>query len=427
MIKKLLAKEFTLFNFRISGANIVSHPLFSGSAAMVFGGNLVNVLAFLYHSIIGRLLNDPAPYGEIAGTLSLLGLVAAGFSFLGFVIIKFISSADDKEKEAIYSWFVKKTLLMGLVVVGVCFLLAVQLSNFLRIDIRIAFLIGPILFVFLLNFVYKSFLQGLLEFRKMTYVAAVDLFGRLVIGVLLVYLGYSAFGAVVGILLGAVASTILGWTYLRNFKVRNVAKFSKVGHVLKYAVPVFIATLTTTSLFSTDVVLAKRYLDPYDAGIYASLSTLGRIIFFSTAPVASVMFPIIAKRHAKGEGYKKIFLGSLIMTLAIAFSVTAIYIFIPEIPVSILYGPSFLAGVDHLYLFGIFMTLFAMGNLIITFYLSLDNTKVSIIPLFFAIFQILGIVIYHDSILSIIKVSILTASLMLISLLIFFGYSKLKT
>ena len=73
---------------------IMAHPLFSGSAIMVFGSNFANFFAYLYHVVIGRLLG-PSLYGELAATLSLIGMISASFSFFSLVIVKFVSSAGN--------------------------------------------------------------------------------------------------------------------------------------------------------------------------------------------------------------------------------------------------------------------------------------------------------------------------------------------
>ena len=86
---------------------LISHPLFSGSAVMVVGSNLSSFLAYIYHLIIGRLLG-PASYGELAAILSLIGLFAASFAFLGLVVIKFVSAAKKMKSNLFFLGLVKK-------------------------------------------------------------------------------------------------------------------------------------------------------------------------------------------------------------------------------------------------------------------------------------------------------------------------------
>src|SRR3990167_10215702 len=94
--------------------SIVFHPFFTSSAVMVLGSNFANVLAFVYHLIIGRLLG-PVYYGELAAVISLATMFSAIFTFLSTVVIKFTSSAKSKKEENyIFSWFMQKSFWIAL-------------------------------------------------------------------------------------------------------------------------------------------------------------------------------------------------------------------------------------------------------------------------------------------------------------------------
>ena len=134
------------------------------------------------------------------------------------------------------------------------------------------------------------------------------------------------------------------------------------------------------------------------------------------------MFPMVSKRFSKGQKYMNVFLLSLLLTSLASFVVLIFYKFFPGVAINILYGNSFLAGDKYLIWFGLFATFYSLASLICSFYLSIGRTKVVILPVIFAIFQIVGIVLIHDSIFSIIKVSLVSATLLVISLLIYLVY-----
>lgn len=408
---------------------LILHPLFSGSAVMIVGSNLANFLAYIYHLIIGRLLG-PAPYGELAAVLSLIGLFAASFTFLGLVIVKFVSAAKEGEVQTLFSWFNKKALVIGIIIALLAFLSASFLSRFLRIKYSILILLSPIFLLTVLSFLYISFLQGLLRFKQMVIATNFGALSRLVLGVIFVYLGFSVFGAVLGFLLSVVGGFLLLRFYLKEYRLSNNERVFKEGKkVLGYSVPIFFASVSSFSLFSTDVILVKHFFEAHDAGIYAALSTLGKVIFYGAAPVGSVMFPMISQRHSRGEGYKKIFMLSLALTAAIAAGVLLIYQLLPELSIKILYGDKFLPAAPNLVWFGLFMTIFTLSSLILNFFLSREITKVVPLVMAAAIIQAVGIWFFHDSIFTVIRVSIISVSLLFGSLLIYFGYeaSKRKT
>ena len=417
-----MKKKISNFKFQIS--NYVKHPLFSGSAVMIVGTNFANFLAYLYHLVLARMLG-PSAYSELAAALAALSLFSTAFVFLGMVVVKFVSSAKNEEKGILYKWLTQKSLKLGIVMVVILGLASPLISNFLRLPLKTSILVGPTLFFFLLSFLFRSFLQGLLKFGSTVLLTIVDIGSRLILGMTFVYLGFSAFGATFAIFLGAFFSSMMGLYLLREFRLDKTKKeFKDSKKVLKYALPIIIVSIANNSFISSDVILAKHYFIPHIAGIYASLSTLGKIIFYGTAPVASVMFPMISKRYSEGKNYQKILMLSLIITAGLAFSVLGLYAFFPVLMVKVLFGSGFLEAASNLVWFGLFMTFYTLANVLISFYLSIERTRIVAFPVIFALFQVVGIIFYHGSIINIIQISTLSALFLLISLLIYFYYDK---
>lgn len=423
-MRRVLDHQFKLINYKFTLGDIVTHPMFSGSAIMIIGTNFTNFMAYIYHLILGRMLG-PANYGDLAAILSLLGIISSAFTFLGLVIVKFVSAADEKDVGSFLKWFTDKSLKLGILLFVAIILLTAELSKFLHIDIKITFLVGPIILVFLLAFVYKAFLQGMLRFKELVIVSNMELFARLALAIVLVYLGLSVFGATMGILLSAILSYFMAKKFLSEYKrSRPMENFGHTKKIINYAIPVFILTLSTNSFFSSDVILVKHYFQAHDAGIYAALSNLGKIIFFGTGPVASVMFPIISKRHSKGSKYLKVFMISVVATLIIALLVLGLYYVFPLAAVELLYGKKFIEVTPYLIKYGVFITIFTLANLFAAFYMSIEKTKVAFLTFVFALIQIFGIYLYHDSVTSVINISIYSSTLLLIFLSVYFIYSN---
>lgn len=393
---------------------------------MVFGTNIANFLAYLYHLIIGRILG-PVSYGELATIISTLGLISTVFSFLGIVVVKFVSASKKDQIGPLYNWFLKNGLLFGVILFFLQLIITPILSGFLKIEIKTVVLLAPILFLTLLSFIIRSFLQGLLRFGRVVLISNIDLGGRLVFGIIFISLGLSSLGGVLGILIASFFSLFLGFVFLRDIrsKTRKIY-YENSKKIFKYTLPVLLISFANNSFVSTDVVLAKHYLTPVDAGIYASLSTLGKIIFYATSPIVAVMFPIISKRYNQKKNYLPFFSVSASMIVLLGLAVLGIYYFFPRLMINILFGEKFLVGSDLLIYFGLFAFVFSLSNMFSSFYLSIGKTIIWFFVSFFAIFQILGILLYHSTIKEIIYVSLISVSLLLFFLILYFGYGKRK-
>lgn len=405
---------------------IITNPLFSGSAIMVIGSNSVSFLNYLYHFVIGRMLG-PANYGELASLISLIGLIGIIPASVNLVIIKYISSAKtNKEAASLIGWLKSKVILASIVFFVVILITSPAIYSFLKIS-KISYLM-LIAFSFLFSLpaaLNRSILQGLLRFKEMMISILIENSTKLIISIFLVYLGFQ----VGGVVLALVISTLLGW-YISNFYLKsrfsNVNLPSNIKSMLIFAIPVTIQTITTTSLYSSDVILVKHFFSSHDAGIYAALSTLGKIIFFATGPITSVMFPLVAQRKSKGKNYTKIFMYSFILTFLFAISILTLYWLIPNFAIKLLYGTAYLEAANLLIWFGSFITFFTLSSLIINYNLSLGRSWVVVLPFFAAFSQIIMITLFHQSLYMVVFISTIIAALLLLSLLIYSKYVRFK-
>lgn len=402
---------------------VIKSPFFGGSLIMIIGSNFHNFGQLIFHFLMGRLLGK-VQYGDLASVVSILGLIAIVQISLGLTIVKFISS--KKQKSAV-SNFIKWVQLWGIwlgVFTGVlAFLLSSPINKFLNITRPdIIYLLGPLLFLFILLNVYRSVLQGLLSFGKYAVSLLVEVGIKILLAIVLILLGYKLFGAMVAIVVGAFGALILTRLFLSDHFKGGRGKMPNPSPLIRYSLPTFVQGLALTSMYSTDLILVKHFFSPEEAGIYASLAILGRIVFFGVSPVANVMFPLVARRHSHGEPYHQIFYLSILVILAVASPVILLYVFAPWIPMGMLYGSEFLPGAPLLWWFGLFMGLLALAMLFVQFYLSIGKTKIVSLFVLTALLQTVLIWLIHPSLLAVIQVSIISVALLLLGFIIYFPY-----
>lgn len=372
---------------------------------MLFGLNFSNFVAYIYHLIMGRVLGPP-DYGELVGILALMSLSSSFFSFLGITIVKLTSGSSNESRTHFLSWMKQKTLIIGLVLLIGITLISFPLSKFLNIRYSAILLVGPIEFFVLFLYVYRSFLQGLLRFNQFVITGNVETLGRLSFGLTFVLLGFSVFGATLGILLSSLVGFMLASLFLRNYGLQGKSeKFNTEGFI-KFSLPAFLMTVSFTLLLSMDVILVKHFFTSSQAGIYAAISTLGKIVFYATIPIASFVFPVISKRYKDTQSYKNILVIGLSLTSMLILGVLTVYLLFPHQIVGILYGSRYLEAGRYLILAGISAGLISLAHLITNFYFSVEKVKI-VIPLIFAsIAQIIGIWLFHYNFGEVLMVSI---------------------
>lgn len=400
--------------------NIIKNPLFSGSAIMIIGANLTNVLNYFYHLIMGRMLG-PVNYSELAVLISLIGLLGIIPAAFNPVVVKFVSAAKEQlEIAGLIHYFSRLVITLTVVITLIFITVTPFLSSFLKIDNPILILTAILSFSFMfLAILNRGVLQGLLRFKQILIINTAENGIKLLGGVLLVYLGLSVFGAVSAF----ATAVILGWYLSKQFITDYNGKYPEQQfnnpQIIRYAIPVLFQSIAFTSIYSMDVILVKHFFEAHQAGIYAALSTLGKIIFFGAGPITTVMFPLVSKRHSRGEKYLKIFCYSFTLTVILSLGVLVIYWLFPRLTINMLFGSEYLEGADYLVKFAIFIMLFTLSYLLTHFYLSLNKVKIVILPLTAALAQTIGIILFHDSLGTVINVSIVVTAILFCSLLLY--------
>lgn len=398
---------------------LTNHPLFSSSLIMILGSNMTNFINYLYHFIMVRLLS-PASYGELATLIALLGLIGLIPGSLSLVIVKYVSSAKSRnEIQKLVHWLNHKVLILGLIIFAALILSSSTISKFIKIENQYLVILIGISFIFVLpTTLNRSVLQGLLRFKHIIFSILAENLSKLLLGILLVYIGYSVGGAVLGLVL----AIIIGWAitrfFIKDYYVETNGNIN-ARPLLLFSVPVLLQALSLTSLYSTDLMLVKHFFSAHDAGLYAAISKMGQIIFFGTGPIGAVMFPLISKRQSQGKNYHEIFFYSLVLTAVLSLAVLLFYYIAPDFAINLFLGVSYLEARNLLFVMGVFMSLFAVSSLFVSFNLSIGKSKVVILPILAAIMQSIGIFLFHDGLNTVITVSILVCIVLLLGLILY--------
>ncbi len=395
---------------------------------MFVGGMATNVLSFTYHFVMGRLLSV-GEYGILASIFSILYLIAIVPISSSFAIVKFISEAkDNKERANIYvtirQFVWKLAISSSLLTVFISPLIA----WFLHVkDIVNIIFVGPMLFFSLIILVEQASMQGILRFRGVVIPNFVSAFLKLAFGVIFVLLGFSVSGAMGGMLLGLLITYIVTVKLKGNtFSSKKIKANFEIVRFLKYALPVLIQALAFTAIFSVDIMLARHFLPEFEAGLFASLSMLGKIVYFAAQPITATMFPIVVGNRSRGEKYRLIFIVSFIATASISGIIVLFYKFFPEIAIGTLYGQKYLAASRELVWMGMFIGVYTTCYILVNFLLSVNRTKIVLLPLLAVIAQVVGIWFFHGSILQIIQISLTSVSVLLVFLILYLIFSQMQ-
>lgn len=411
----------------IIGGNL----LIKGSLIVLVGSVFSNLGSYLFHLVMGRLLG-PADYGILESLISIIVLLGIPVSVMSLIVVKFVSQNSGQKEgiSAFLKYVGKKFSVFGLFFLAVFLLLSPLFARLTKINSFPLFLgIGLTAYLSIGLSIISSTLQGEKRFKELSYFSVFTTWSKLLVGVFLVLLGWRMFGAVYSMVISSVLALVFGFSFLRSryFLKKMKPNFSFKKSFMKieqYSLLVLLAVLSLSSLVYTDIILARYYLLPVEAGQYAALSVMGKIIFFASSPVVSVMFPLVSESQRKKENYRRYMNLSILLVLGISAVISVLYCFFPEIFMSKLFGESYRNVSSLLGLFAVFLSLYSLCSLMINYYLSLFKMKPILWSALLAVLQVVSILFFHKNIQQVVMVGIFTCSLLLSGLLIYYLYER---
>lgn len=403
---------------------IFENQLIGGSLVMIVGSTFVNFANYIYHLLLGRMLG-PVNYGTLNSLIAIFYLLFIPSMALITVITKFTSvykARNDYSKlYSLFRFFSERILILGAGVLLLFILARNSIAGFLNItETSAIILVGSFFVLSLLSTINNGILQGLLNFN---FLSANNVFSSLLkvgFGVLLVSMGLSVNGAILAVLIAYILpyfASLYPLRFLWQHKPRKLNIDYK--EIFTYAGPATVVVLGMTSLYSTDILLVKHFFPPFEAGVYAALAVVGKIIFFASSTISIVMFPIISEKFEKGSKYQTVLYQAFALVTASSILLTIIYFLLPELMLKLLYGSSYRVGAPYLGLFAVFISIYSLSNLLIQFFLSIRETKIYFLTLTAALFQGILIWFFHENLYQVIYSSIIVTSLLLFSLLVY--------
>ena len=411
---------------------IVKNPLIYGSSIVIFGGLAANFFNFLFNLYMSRNLSV-SDYGILASIISLIGFPALLASAVSPMVVQFAGNYFALGKYDMLRGFYRQLFyffcLSGIIIFMLFVLNLNQLGNFLHIhDNNLLFVVSCMVFFMIMGVINAAFIQAKLAFTfqvSMNIAAAVV---KLLLGIALVAAGFAAGGAVYSLFAAILVTYALSFFPLRFVFDRSIAT-PKINtkELFSYGIPSTLTLVGLTSLISSDIILVKHFFDPAQAGIYAGLSLVARVIFFVSSPIASVMFPILVSKFAKKENITRTFLASLLLVIIPSFFMTLFYTIFPDFSILFfLKKPEYLAASPLLSIFAINISLYGVLFIICNFYLSIKKTNIYIPTTIGAILQIVLINFYHDSFEQVITISSVITFLLVAGLLLYYPYATKK-
>jgi len=387
----------------------------------LFIGVAVSTIIMAVGTIILARLMSPEEYGlySIALIPSYMVILFRDWG-VNSAIIKYTAYLRAENKEEDIRSIISAGLIFEIATGIALSLISLLLANFIAITIfhrpestsLIAMASVTIFLGSLLTAAQSSFIGfERMELNSLTTIC--QAIAKSVASPLLVFVGYSALGAVLGYTVSFIAAALIGLTALyfsifKSLKTKNSQKSGLSGtlkKMLHYGVPLSISSILTGFLVQFYAFLMVIYCTDTMIGNYQVTTQFATLLTFFTIPISTVLFPAFSKINQQNEHglLQTVFASSVKYTAIILVPATMAMIFLSEPMISTLFGekwtyaPFFLTLYVINSLFAIFGSL-SLGSLLAGLGETKTIMKLSLltlsfgIPLAFLLIPTLGIV-----------------------------------
>jgi len=250
------------------------------SLIMVTAGFASGLFSYLYQLSMGILLT-PEDYGALFSLTSLLVIVCVFTRAVTLTVAKLTSKFKAEGRPGAINYIWHSSLKRGLLVGVLSFALLAGLSPLLSLLLNIDSYVYPMILFASLIFAFSlsgnwGIMQGTQRFRSFGSSQVLWAFLKPAFAVPFVYFGFGVAGGLAALPLSFAVVFILTFFLLHNLSQAGKERV-ELGGFRAYAGFTILAMFGITALTNLDVVLAKHYLAPADAGCYSAVSVLGMI------------------------------------------------------------------------------------------------------------------------------------------------------
>ncbi len=401
---------------------LTAEQKFMGSVLIVNGGN------YLYNLALGRILG-PELFADAALLITFLLVLSFVAMTFQLATAKFSVLFEHNVLTNFVNLSFRYAVLAGVILGALLILFAKDLQGVFNTQSHLMFTIFgfgvPIYFVMSVN---RGIYQGTKKFENLAITYQGEMISRLVITLLFVY--FLPFHPSVLIAIGIIASFVIG---LIPFKVNNLSllkKYTLSKEHSKQVIRFFILTAfyecTQIIINNSDILLVKHYFEEHQAGLYASLALIGRVVYFVAWMFVMLLLPKVVQKQKDGLEHASILFKYVgyISILALVI-VLGCYLF-PELAINILFGSDYISIAPLLWKYAIATSLFAISNIFAYYFLSLNRYIPVILSAVLGISQVVFIVFFHESLLEVVLMQIIAMSILLLVQLAYFFYENRK-
>jgi O-antigen/teichoic acid export membrane protein len=420
--KKNLKNKIMNLVSKLKIGKLTSEQFFMLSFLGVSAGN------YFYNLILGRILG-PAQFADAAILITLLLVISFIAMTFQMVTTKFSILFETSQLDGFIKRVYKYASLVGLVIGALLFGFSETLQEVFNTSSSSMFKIFGVgvPFYFMMS-VNRGEYQGSKRFKSLSHTYQIEMLSRLIITFGLLYALEIESSMIIAI--GIALSFVLG-LFPFNFKRKPVLKpliISKkqVVMIRRFFLLTAFYELTQIIINNSDILLVKHYFDSMEAGLYASLALIGRVVYFLSWTFIMLLLPKVIGLKKEGKNPSPILFRYVGYISIISILIITACVSFPQFIISIMFGGEFTEISPLLWKYALATSMFAVSNIFAYYYLSLDKYVPVILSAIIGLLQVFLIVFFHDSLDQVVKMQIVAMIILLVIQVSYFMHENYK-
>ena len=398
-------------------AKTLRNKLLGGSLTLLAGSGLVGVTNLVYNVVTARLLG-PTGFAHATAVYTLLMLASAITLSFQVVCAKYIASHQTAdEKGTIFAALHLRAWMAGIALGLMLFVFNRVLMTYLNLpDARLISLLALGTAFYIPLGVRRGYIQGVHAFGALAINFMLEGIVRLGGAFVLIRLGFGVEGAVLASVIAIIASYFAAKPSPDLFTLGS--QINPIPFREGLQAIVFFSGQVVINNF--DIVLVNHFFASEQAGIYAAVSLVGRLVNMCAWSVVNTMFPVSAgARSTDREARPVLFLSLGMVFLILSVLILALWA-IPSFLWRTLFGAHFELGnygglAALLILYAVTTGIYSLSSVMITYEMSRKIANTSWVQLAFSGAFVLGICVFHKSLREVILVQLILMVVLLVT------------
>jgi len=399
----------------------------SGSLVLLSGSGLNTAINLVYNIEIARALG-PRGFGHATVIYTILVLLSAVTLAVQITAAKFVARQDSQpSKAAVYRLFHRAAWVCGGSVAVLLLSFQHQISAYLNLpdSILVAIIAVGAGFYVPLG-ARRGYIQGTCGFSNLAINLVVEQAIRLLGSVILIDVGWGLYG-VIAANSAAIAIAYLTASIKLSGHLPNPLPLSNAAHETAQAAIFFAGQMVISN---SGIVLVNHFFPAFQAGLYAAVAMVGRVIFSFSQAVVNSTFPLVAGTSNEERRDLRVIATSLSLVLGVGLAVTIGLCVAPPDLWTHLFGADFAISGRYnlpylLALYALATVVYSLAGVIITFEMSYKIANASWVQLAFSGLLIAAICIFHSSLREVVMVQLILMALLFVFVAVPFLISSL--